>query len=114
MKILLEHKTTVAPTKEPVEKPTSENPAPSSTTEKPALTRDQLRRLRRQLTLENELSSAQDESENLGIEQVSPQDKECQFEQKKRNLYIPTSVYFFDIFSKRVTFQMELPTIITF
>lgn len=44
----------------------------SSTTENPPkLTKDQLSRLRRQLNLENELSSAMDESENLGIEQVS-------------------------------------------
>lgn len=33
--------------------------------------RDTLLRLKRQLALENELSSAADESENLGIEQVS-------------------------------------------
>lgn len=32
--------------------------------------RDALLRLKRQLALENELSSAADESENLGIEQV--------------------------------------------
>lgn len=44
----------------------------SSTTENPPkLTKDQLLRLKRQLNLENELSSAMDESENLGIEQVS-------------------------------------------
>lgn len=33
--------------------------------------RDTLLRIKRQLALENELSSAADESENLGIEQVS-------------------------------------------
>lgn len=33
--------------------------------------KDKLLRLRRQIALENELSSAADESENLGIEQVS-------------------------------------------
>lgn len=47
-------------------------PAPPTTTQTPLkLSKDQLRRLRRQLTLQNELSSAMDESENLGIEQVS-------------------------------------------
>lgn len=40
-------------------------------TPKPAASiRDKLLRLKRQLALENELSSAADESENLGIEQV--------------------------------------------
>lgn len=50
----------------------SAEPASESTTETlPKLNIDQLRRLKRQLALENELSSAMDESENLGIEQVS-------------------------------------------
>lgn len=83
MKFLVEYKTTAAPTKTPtVDKAPTEEPSIASsstasskvfstTTEKPAMTRDQLRRLRRQLALESELSSAQDESENLGIEQVS-------------------------------------------
>lgn len=46
--------------------------------------RDTLLRLRRQLALEDELSSAADESENLGIEQVS---SVCSFskEQPKRS-----------------------------
>lgn len=71
----LENKTTLSPTKvtsaeaaklsstEPVSESTTENP--------PKLTKDQLHRLKRQLALESELSSAMDESENLGIEQVS-------------------------------------------
>ena len=70
-----ENKTTVSPSKAPSSEPTKEptvEPAAGTTTQAPLkLSKDQLRRLRRQLTLENELSSAMDESENLGIEQVS-------------------------------------------
>lgn len=44
--------------------------APKLTTSKVSK-RDTLLRIKRQLALENELSSAADESENLGIEQVS-------------------------------------------
>lgn len=60
------------PTKVSSVEPSSVEAASASPTKIPSnLTKDQLRRLKRQLALESELSSAMDESENLGIEQVS-------------------------------------------
>lgn len=54
--------------------PTTKMPAMPTAIPKPSpgiSKRDTLLRLKRQLALENELSSAADESENLGIEQVN-------------------------------------------
>ncbi|XP_031641099.1 uncharacterized protein LOC116352550 [Contarinia nasturtii] len=59
------NKTTVSPITS-----SSSEPMPESTTFSPQeLTKDQLRRLKRQLDLENELTADADEGEDLGIEQ---------------------------------------------
>lgn len=68
MKLFLEHKTTIPPAKSSSNEPTATTE--SNTVTPSALNKDQLRRLKRQLDLESELSSDADEGEDLGIEQV--------------------------------------------